>query len=59
MLLPQWGKVGNNLSPFFQIDSEVLHIMQKSSYRKNFRYKSDVTDLLRFIRNLDEHPNER
>lgn len=59
MLLPWRGKVGNNLSPFFQIHPKVLRIMEKSSYGKKFYYKSNVTDLLRFIRNLDEHPNER
>eukprot|EP00075_Anas_platyrhynchos_P028929 XP_027318182.1 2-5A-dependent ribonuclease isoform X1 [Anas platyrhynchos] len=41
------------------IHPKVLRIMEKSSYGKKFYYKSNVTDLLRFIRNLDEHPNER
>ncbi|XP_074733035.1 2-5A-dependent ribonuclease isoform X1 [Strix uralensis] len=40
-----------------EIDKMVLHIMQK--HRKAKPYTNDVTDLLRLIRNLDEHPNIR
>ncbi|NXC44720.1 RN5A ribonuclease, partial [Penelope pileata] len=41
-----------------QIDREVLCIMSKSGYKK-FKYENKITDLLRLIRNLDEHPSER
>ncbi|NXJ06103.1 RN5A ribonuclease, partial [Odontophorus gujanensis] len=42
-----------------QIDQEILCIMKKSRYGKNFFYSKKITDLLRLIRNLDEHPNKR
>ncbi|XP_074763026.1 2-5A-dependent ribonuclease isoform X3 [Athene noctua] len=40
-----------------EIDRMVLNIMEKP--RKAKPYTNDVTDLLRLIRNLDEHPNIR
>lgn len=52
-------KVENNLCCFFQIDREVLNIMSNPKKGRPFRYSNDVTDLLRFIRNLDEHPDTR
>ncbi|XP_035188527.1 2-5A-dependent ribonuclease isoform X2 [Oxyura jamaicensis] len=42
-----------------KIHPEVLHNMEKSSYGNKIHYKNSVTDLLRFMRNLDEHPNKR
>ncbi|XP_015725242.1 2-5A-dependent ribonuclease [Coturnix japonica] len=45
---PNWTK---------QVDQEILKIM---TYRSNGKfYSTKITDLLRFIRNLDEHPDER
>ncbi|NXI71915.1 RN5A ribonuclease, partial [Anseranas semipalmata] len=53
----------NDVNPYLrwteEIHQEVLRNMEESSYRKKFRYTNDVTDLLRLIRNLDEHPNKR
>ncbi|KFZ55102.1 2-5A-dependent ribonuclease, partial [Antrostomus carolinensis] len=45
---PQWTK---------QIDQDVLVIMKNPRKGRSFEYSNDVTDLLRFIRNLDEHPD--
>ncbi|KAF1475796.1 2-5A-dependent ribonuclease, partial [Pygoscelis antarcticus] len=46
---PQWTK---------KIDKYVLNIMENP--RKGvFKYSDDVTNLLRLIRNLDEHPDTR
>ncbi|NXT19103.1 RN5A ribonuclease, partial [Syrrhaptes paradoxus] len=42
-----------------EIDRVVLNIMKNPEKGKRYIYKDDVTDLLRFIRNLDEHPNNR
>ncbi|NXW61135.1 RN5A ribonuclease, partial [Eurystomus gularis] len=42
-----------------QIDKDVLDNMQNPPKGRKFTYDNDVTDLLRFIRNLDEHPNIR
>ncbi|NXF45899.1 RN5A ribonuclease, partial [Oceanites oceanicus] len=42
-----------------KIDKDVLNIMKNPKKRKRFRYSNDVTDLLRLIRNLDEHPDIR
>jgi len=44
---------------FFQIDKDVLNIMQKPQNRPPFKYSDDVVNLLRLIRNLDEHPDSR
>ncbi|NXL92740.1 RN5A ribonuclease, partial [Alectura lathami] len=41
-----------------QVDQKILRIMEESSYGK-FKYTNKITDLLRLIRNLDEHPDER
>ncbi|KAK4819521.1 hypothetical protein QYF61_005872 [Mycteria americana] len=40
-----------------QIDRDVLNIMENPRKGRPFKYSNDVTDLLRLIRNLDEHPN--
>lgn len=45
---PQWTK---------EIDKIALNIMQKPGKTKP--YSNSITDLLRFIRNLDEHPDTR
>ncbi|KAM6129021.1 2-5A-dependent ribonuclease isoform 1-T1 [Phoenicopterus ruber ruber] len=45
---PSWTK---------QIDKYVLHIMMYPRKGRSFTYSNDVTDLLRLIRNLDEHPD--
>ncbi|KAM9280746.1 2-5A-dependent ribonuclease [Cariama cristata] len=42
-----------------KIDKEVLSIMENPRKRKPLEYSNDVTDLLRLIRNLDEHPDTR
>lgn len=47
---PNWTK---------QTDPEILCIMSNSSVGKKFIYTKKITDLLRLIRNLDEHPNKR
>ncbi|KFR14440.1 2-5A-dependent ribonuclease, partial [Opisthocomus hoazin] len=47
---PSWTK---------QIDKDVLNIMQKPQNRPPFKYSDDVVNLLRLIRNLDEHPDSR
>nr|XP_013054913.2 2-5A-dependent ribonuclease isoform X2 [Anser cygnoides] len=56
-------KALNTCSPYpcwtEQIHPEVLRNMEESSYGKKFYYKNSITDLLRFIRNLDEHPKKR
>ncbi|NXE49396.1 RN5A ribonuclease, partial [Casuarius casuarius] len=41
-----------------KIDREVLEIMEKPEGRK-YKYGNGVKNLLRFIRNLDEHPHKR
>ncbi|XP_010155927.1 PREDICTED: 2-5A-dependent ribonuclease [Eurypyga helias] len=47
---PEWTKL---------IDRDVLNIMENPRRGKPFKYSNDVTDLLRLIRNLDEHPDVR
>ncbi|NXR32087.1 RN5A ribonuclease, partial [Zosterops hypoxanthus] len=47
---PQWTKM---------IDKDVLHIMENPRNAKPFKYRNDVTDLLRLMRNMDEHKDER
>ncbi|NXT43810.1 RN5A ribonuclease, partial [Pelecanoides urinatrix] len=42
-----------------KIDEDVLNIMQNPRKGRTFSYSNDVTDLLRLIRNLDEHPDIR
>ncbi|NXH78260.1 RN5A ribonuclease, partial [Hydrobates tethys] len=42
-----------------KIDEDVLNIMENPRKGRPFRYSNDVTDLLRLIRNLDEHPDIR
>nr|XP_013809716.1 PREDICTED: 2-5A-dependent ribonuclease isoform X1 [Apteryx mantelli mantelli] len=41
-----------------EIDKEVLQIMENPEGRK-YKYRNGVQNLLRFIRNLDEHPQKR
>ncbi|NXG68497.1 RN5A ribonuclease, partial [Baryphthengus martii] len=47
---PQWTEM---------MDKCVLDIMEKPPKGKPFKYHNNITDLLRFMRNLDEHPNVR
>ncbi|KAF1462131.1 2-5A-dependent ribonuclease, partial [Spheniscus demersus] len=47
---PQWTE---------KIDKYVLKIMENPRKTKPLKYCNDVTDLLRLIRNLDEHPDTR
>ncbi|XP_066048208.1 2-5A-dependent ribonuclease isoform X1 [Chamaea fasciata] len=47
---PRWTKM---------IDKDVLHIMKNPGNGKLFKYRDDVTDLLRLMRNMDEHKDER
>ncbi|NXS46362.1 RN5A ribonuclease, partial [Balaeniceps rex] len=47
---PSWTK---------EIDTYVLNIMENPRKGRPFKYSNDVTDLLRLIRNLDEHPDTR
>ncbi|NWV60464.1 RN5A ribonuclease, partial [Malurus elegans] len=42
-----------------EIDQEILGIMKKPRNGKRYRYSNDVTDLLRLMRNMDEHKDER
>ncbi|NWQ90096.1 RN5A ribonuclease, partial [Burhinus bistriatus] len=42
-----------------EIDKYVLDIMQNPREGRQFKYRNNVTDLLRLIRNLDEHPDSR
>ncbi|NXS52848.1 RN5A ribonuclease, partial [Brachypteracias leptosomus] len=42
-----------------QIDKDVLDNMQNPPNGRKFKYKDNITDLLRLIRNLDEHSNTR
>ncbi|NWZ62985.1 RN5A ribonuclease, partial [Acrocephalus arundinaceus] len=46
---PQWPKM---------IDKDVLHVMENPRNAKSFKYSNDVTDLLRLMRNMDEHKDE-
>ncbi|NXP71062.1 RN5A ribonuclease, partial [Ramphastos sulfuratus] len=47
---PQWTK---------KIDRDVLYAMKNPPKAKPFHYSNSVKDLLRFIRNLDEHANDK
>ncbi|NWR09924.1 RN5A ribonuclease, partial [Paradoxornis webbianus] len=47
---PQWTKM---------IDKDVLHVMENPRIGKPFKYRNDVADLLRLMRNMDEHKDER
>ncbi|KFZ67141.1 2-5A-dependent ribonuclease, partial [Podiceps cristatus] len=47
---PSWTK---------EIDTVVLNIMKYPKKGGPFKYRNDIADLLRFIRNLDEHPDTR
>ncbi|NXN30160.1 RN5A ribonuclease, partial [Nycticryphes semicollaris] len=47
---PRWTK---------KIDEYVLNIMENPKKGMQFKYKDNVIDLLRLIRNLDEHPDSR
>ncbi|NXJ63870.1 RN5A ribonuclease, partial [Rostratula benghalensis] len=47
---PKWTK---------KIDKYVLKIMENPKKGKHYKYNNNVIDLLRFIRNLDEHPDSR
>ncbi|XP_054067920.1 2-5A-dependent ribonuclease isoform X2 [Rissa tridactyla] len=42
-----------------EIDRYVLHIMKNPRRGRSYEYRNNVTDLLRLIRNLDEHPDRR
>ncbi|XP_053929683.1 2-5A-dependent ribonuclease [Cuculus canorus] len=42
-----------------QVDKAVLSIMQNPRRGKPFKYRNNVANLLRFIRNMDEHPDVR
>ncbi|NWT63058.1 RN5A ribonuclease, partial [Erythrocercus mccallii] len=46
---PQWTKM---------IDKDVLYVMENPRNAKPFKYRNDVTDLLRLMRNMDEHKDE-
>ncbi|NXP40875.1 RN5A ribonuclease, partial [Leiothrix lutea] len=46
---PQWTKM---------IDKDVLHVMENPRNAKPFKYRNDVIDLLRLMRNMDEHKDE-
>ncbi|NWS74350.1 RN5A ribonuclease, partial [Crotophaga sulcirostris] len=47
---PSWTKM---------VDKDVLYIMKNPPGLKPYRYKNDIADLLRFIRNMDEHLDVR
>ncbi|NXT59923.1 RN5A ribonuclease, partial [Chaetops frenatus] len=51
---PQWTKM---------IDKDILYVMENPRNAKprnaKFKYTNDVTDLLRLMRNMDEHKDER
>ncbi|KAM6305674.1 2-5A-dependent ribonuclease [Aegotheles albertisi] len=42
-----------------KIDQDLLNIMKHPQRGKTYKYESNVIDLLRLIRNLDEHPDAR
>ncbi|XP_053841014.1 2-5A-dependent ribonuclease [Vidua macroura] len=46
---PQWTKM---------IDKDVLRVMENPKNAKPTRYRNDVTQLLRLMRNMDEHKDE-
>ncbi|NWV83571.1 RN5A ribonuclease, partial [Dasyornis broadbenti] len=41
-----------------KIDKEILDVMRNPRNAKSFKYSNDVTDLLRLMRNMDEHKDE-
>ncbi|XP_057283239.1 2-5A-dependent ribonuclease [Pezoporus wallicus] len=41
------------------INRDVLNIMENPKKGRSFKYSNNVSDLLRFIRNLNEHPDIR
>ncbi|NXR80594.1 RN5A ribonuclease, partial [Pycnonotus jocosus] len=43
---PRWTKM---------IDNDILHVMENPKNAKKFKYTNDVIDLLRLMRNMDEH----
>ncbi|NWQ80817.1 RN5A ribonuclease, partial [Columbina picui] len=47
---PSWTKA---------VDRGVMRIMRNPKKGLYFKYSNDVTELLRFIRNMDEHPDTR
>ncbi|NXS77604.1 RN5A ribonuclease, partial [Erpornis zantholeuca] len=46
---PQWTK---------KIDKDILDVMENPRNAKPFKYRNNVTDLLRLMRNMDEHKDE-
>ncbi|NXW70432.1 RN5A ribonuclease, partial [Hirundo rustica] len=46
---PQWTKM---------IDKDILLVMENPRNAKQYKYKNYVTDLLRLMRNMDEHKDE-
>ncbi|NWV45698.1 RN5A ribonuclease, partial [Daphoenositta chrysoptera] len=46
---PQWTK---------KIDKDILHVMKNPRNAKPCKYSNDVTDLLRLMRNMDEHKDK-
>ncbi|XP_068273036.1 2-5A-dependent ribonuclease isoform X2 [Nyctibius grandis] len=42
-----------------EIDKDLLNIMKNPRKGRSFQYSNDIIDLLRLIRNLDEHPDTR
>ncbi|NXI20106.1 RN5A ribonuclease, partial [Irena cyanogastra] len=46
---PQWTKM---------IDKDILNVMENPRNAKATRYRNDVTQLLRLMRNMDEHKDE-
>ncbi|NXA66131.1 RN5A ribonuclease, partial [Mohoua ochrocephala] len=47
---PRWTK---------EIDKDILDVMENPRNAKPFKYSADVTGLLRLMRNMDEHKDER
>ncbi|NXJ28827.1 RN5A ribonuclease, partial [Dicrurus megarhynchus] len=47
---PQWTK---------EINKVILGVMENPRNAKPFKYSNDVTDLLRLMRNMDEHKDKR
>uniref|UniRef100_A0A8C3NF37 Ribonuclease L n=1 Tax=Geospiza parvula TaxID=87175 RepID=A0A8C3NF37_GEOPR len=47
---PRWTKM---------IDKDILHAMEKPRNAKPTKYGNDVTQLLRLMRNMDEHKDEK
>ncbi|NWZ40764.1 RN5A ribonuclease, partial [Brachypodius atriceps] len=40
------------------IDNDILHVMENPRNAKKVKYRNDVIDLLRLMRNMDEHKDE-